>query len=725
MIGRWLATIVAGLLCGVLAIVLSIGVGSLLFSNTLPAAVPVSIGLALAATAIIATVVALTSSIHGAVAPVQEVPVIPLTAVVTAVVAALPAETGPDQTLATVIVAVALSTAIAGVCAFLLGYFKLGAFIRYVPYPVIGGFLAGTGWFIVIGGVGLALGEPPKWESFALLSNPLTAASLGLAVTLVVVLTAVESRSSNPLMLPGVVLATLAIFNLVILIVGVDDTTLHNNDWLVGVPEGETLWPPISFNDVATVDWGAVMIGMISMPVMVVITVIAVLLNDSGIELQTRQDVDLDQELRSVGSANLIAGATGGIAGFPSVSLTLLARRLRAPYRIVGVIVGGVALAALILGSFVLDIVPTFLLGGVLIWLGGGLMFEWLVRSFRRLDRWEYLIILVIFAAIVGVGFAEGMLFGLVAALLLFVFQYGQVDAVRLSVTGGDFQSSAVSEERRRRLAESGDAILIIRLQGFLFFGTADRFRKNLAERTAVAGGSGARYVLIDFGRVTGIDSSTILSFVRLTQTAERDGFTVVLSGLSPTIREAVERSGIVDHTVRIEPDVDTALKWCEDSLLAEQEPDVSGSAPRPIADLLALIVDDAEVAQRLIPYLERRAVAAGTTLIDEGAASDDIYLVESGRAAVEIRSNLDTPIRVARVGPGAIVGELAFYLHEPRAATVVSEEDMVVWLLTREALERLSDEAPRDALHFHQAMAAMLSRRLVGTNRILRFVAD
>ncbi|MCP4384936.1 MAG: SLC26A/SulP transporter family protein [Hyphomicrobiales bacterium] len=723
--GRWFAIVVSGVICGVLAVVLSIGVGSLLFSNSLHDAVPMSIGLALASTAIIAVVVAMTSSIRGAVALVQEVPVVALAAVVAAVVAALPADAEPSHTIATVIVAVALATALSGICALVLGYLQLGAIIRYVPYPVIGGFLAGTGWLIVGGGAGLALGEPLRWDSVTRLSDPSVAANLGLTVALVVILALLEGRTSNHLMLPGTVLATLVLFNLAILVAGVDSDTLHNMGWLVGLHQDDTLWPPITPAELVLVDWGAVAIGMISMPIMVVMTVIALLLNDTGIELETRRDVDLDRELRSVGSANLLASVSGGIAGFPSVSLTLLALRLHASYRSVGLIVAVVVLTALLLGNQVLDVIPTFLLGGLLIWLGGSLIVEWLVRTFQRLDRWEYFIILAIFAAIVGIGFGEGMLFGLVAALLLFVFQYGQVDAVRFSATGVDFQSSAVSEERRRLLAQSGEAILIIRLQGFLFFGTADRFRKDLAQRTADAGGAGAHYVVIDFGRVTGIDSSTILSFVRLSQTAELDHFTIVLSGLSPHLRRTIERSGIIGGAVRIEPDVDTALKWCEDALLAEREPGFSGSRPRPIADLLTLMVDDEDVAARLLRYLKKRSVTAGTILIAEGSASDDIYLVESGHAVVEIRSNVDTPIRLARVGPCAIVGELAYYLQEPRTATVVSEEDMIVWQLTREAVTRLHTEAPHDALVFHQAMAAMLSKRLIGTNRILRFLAD
>ncbi|WP_421722804.1 SulP family inorganic anion transporter [Bauldia sp.] len=722
--GTWMSIVVAGLICGILAVVLSIGVGSLLFSRVLPQFLPISIGLGLAATTVIAFVVALTSSIRGAVAPVQEVPVVALAGVVAVALVTLPAGASSQTVLATAIVTVAMSSVLSGIAAFVLGRLNLGALIRYVPYPVIGGFLAATGWFVVIGGLGLLVGEAPRWDNASDFLVPSTSINLCLAVVLFAALVAVEKRASNAYALPGLVIGALIAFNLVVFVGGIEHADLHEIDWLVSVPVGGVLWPHIDPSDLVHVDWSAVAVSLISMPIMVLMTIIALLLNVTGIELAIRRDVDLDRELRSVGSANVLAGAIGGVPGFPAVSLTLLARHLGAPYRAVGVLVAGVTLTALIIGEVLLDAVPTFLLAGLLMWIGGGLLVEWLVRSWQRLDIWDYAIIVAIFAVIVVIGFAEGMIFGLIAAVILFVVRYGQVNAVRVALTGRELQSSTTSEERQRLLTVFGDRILIIRLQGFLFFGTADRLRAALGEQTASEGNGHIRFVVIDFARVTGIDSSTISSFTRLTQIAEQAGFRIVLSGLSPALRETIERSDVA-NALTIETDVDAALKRCEDALLAELKPGFSDARPRPIAELLGLIVGDADTAERLIPYLTRKEVPAGTILVEEGAASDDIFMVESGHAAVEAVSGVNKPVRLARIGPGAIVGELAYYLREPRAARVTSEEDMVVWRLSREALERLRTEAPADALRFHESMAAMLSRRLVGTNRVLTFLAD
>lgn len=723
--GRLFTAVVAGLICGILAVVLSIGAGSLLFSLTLDTHLAATVGMALAATAVISLVVGLTSSIPGAVAPVQEVPVIGLTAVVVAVQSAMPEGASHDATFVTVVVAVVLSTLVAGIVAAGLGLVRGGAIVRFVPYPVVGGFLAGTGWLIVLGGFGLVFGHTPGVDDIGRLQNFSFATNLGLTLLFVVLLATIEARATSSLVLPGAILITLLIFNLVVVTTAIDPASLHDDGWLVRVSMDGNLWPPIALADLAVVEWRAVALAMIAMPTMVFMTVLSQLMNDTGIELETRADVDLDRELRTNGAANLLAGVVGGMPGFPSVSLTLLARRLGATSRLVGVLVAAVAVGALLLGSTVLDLIPTFLLGGMLIWIGGGLLVQWLFASYRRLDRWEYLVIVLIFGVIVGVGFAQGIFLGLVAAVVLFVIQYGRVDTMRLWLTGRDYQSSAAaSEERRKLLTALGDAIVIIRLQGFLFFGTADRLRRAV-ERYAASGEASARFVLIDFGRVTGIDSSTVLSLTRLVQVAERDGFIVVLSSLTTEHGNALQRGGLLPGpNLHFGSDIDASLRWCEDALLTEAHPEfVTG--PRTLMALLTGLISDEAMAARIAPHFEARDIPPDTYFIEQGAVSDDIFLVESGHAAVQVRSATGQPVRLATIGPGAIAGELAYYLQTPRTASVVSEEDMKLWRLSRASIDQLRAEAPEVALALHQAMATMLAGRLDGTNRVLRFMAD
>src|SRR5262249_18717489 len=151
-------------------------------------------------------------------------------------------------------------------------------------------------------------------------------------------------------------------------------------------------------------------------------------------------------------------------------SLTLLAARLGAANRLVGLLVAGVAGTTLLLGGRVLALVPTPLLGSLLVSVGGALIGEWLIGSRRRGATPEYVVIVLIFAVIVVGSFPLGVLAGLTAAVVLFVLEYGRLDTVRHVMRGSTHQSNAgASKERRDALREHGDAILFVALQGYLF----------------------------------------------------------------------------------------------------------------------------------------------------------------------------------------------------------------------------------------------------------------
>jgi SulP family sulfate permease len=721
--------LVAGVICGFLAIVLSIGHGSLLFVGPLTGYLPIGIGMALFATAVVATISALTSSTKGLIPVAQDIPVVALSAALLAVASAMPPDASDETVLVTVVVAAGLATAVTGLFSMLLGHFQLGRLIRFAPYPVVGGFLAGTGWLIMIGGIGLVINQPFSFQVVPSLMEAGTLVKLGLTACFVLMLILLQRGKPSPLQLPIIISIALLAFNAAVSGLQMSTDELRADGWLVELPEGGSFWPPISSSDLGLVDWSAVAAGLVGLPAVALLTVAALLMNATGIELDTQRDIDLDRELKSVGLMNLVAGGGAGLPGYCSISLSVLAARLDALHRPTPLIVAALAAAALIFGNVILDWVPTVILGGFLVWVGGSLLVEWLVLSYRRLELREYLVIPLIFVIIVGVDFAVGILAGLVAAVVLFAFEYGRLDIVRHEMSGARYQSSVETTDRRREALERfGSAILIVRLQGFLFFGTADGLRRRIHERVKSEPGR-IKFLVIDFRRVTGIDSSSVLSFIRLHQSAVRDDFVVVLAGASPAILRGLRRGGLGEEATprfRFEADLERGLKWCEDALLAESTPELLSGKSHNLEELLLEIVSDARSVAALAPHFERIEAEPGTRLIEQGSPSDDIILVESGYAAVEMAGDDATkPLRLATIGPGAIVGEISFYLQELRTASIVVEERLVAWKFTRRALAGLQADAPEAALELHRSIAAMLARRLGQTNRLLRILAD
>jgi SulP family sulfate permease len=726
---RVFKNIVAGLVCGFLGIVFSISFGGLLLPVTMIRFLPAAIGMTLFSTAVGAFISALSSPILGSVSVVEEVPLVVIAGMAGTIASDMAGRATPGATFVTIVAATMVATVATGLLLLLLGYFKLGSLVRFVPFPVVGGFMAGMGWLVFQGGVSLVAGTPITLSALGALTAPAVLLKGAVAVAFVSSIVVAQKRSKNGLILPLASLLALLLFNVVIHMGRIGPDVLHASGWLVPLPGGKGLWPPISPSDLARVDWSELLIGMIALPGIACMTVMALLMNASGIEFDSGRDVDLDRELRSVGMQGLFAGLGGGVPTFSAVSLTLLARRLGAANRITGLIVAGLVAAAIVLGQFVLDIVPTPLLGGLLAWLGGELIVEWLIVQARRLMLREYAIILLIFVVIVGVGFPFGILVGLIAAVTLFVFEYGRVETIRYVLRGSEYQSNIEgSEERRRMLTKHGDAILILRLQGYLFFGTAEHLRKRVLEEISSKARARVRFVIIDFHRVTGLDSSAALSFVRFEQAARRDRFMLVATGGSAVVRKALRRGGFAavenDTSLRFDDNIEQGLAWCESSLLDDIAPEINSAKEQSLDGFLRQILQSDVDTEDLLRYFERVEIEAGDTLIKEGASSEDIYFVEAGRAAVIIEGSGGS-LHLAQIGAGAIVGEVAFFLGRSRTASVVAENTLIAWRFTRARLRQLEAERPATAFRLHDGFAAILANRLASTNRLVRFFAD
>jgi SulP family sulfate permease len=71
-----------------------------------------------------------------------------------------------SQQFATVTLLIVSTTLFTGLLLLGLGYFKLGRIVRFLPYPIIGGFLAGSGWLLVQGGIGIMANTDPGFKWF-------------------------------------------------------------------------------------------------------------------------------------------------------------------------------------------------------------------------------------------------------------------------------------------------------------------------------------------------------------------------------------------------------------------------------------------------------------------------------------------------------------------------------------------------------------------------------
>lgn len=224
----------AGLIAGVLAIILQISFATLIFSGDLSPYLGKGIGLMLFSGFVIALVVALTSSFPVSIGSPQDSPAVILALIATSISTFLSESRNTSVTFATIIAAVTVTTLLTGAFFFLLGQFQLGRFIRYIPFPVVGGFLAGTGWLLMQGGLSAMTGQQVTFDSLYYFTLPLVVIRWLPGVVLAVVLLVVLRRWSHALVFPSILLAAIALFYLALPVLNVSISEVRDRSWLLG-----------------------------------------------------------------------------------------------------------------------------------------------------------------------------------------------------------------------------------------------------------------------------------------------------------------------------------------------------------------------------------------------------------------------------------------------------------------------------------------------------------
>jgi sulfate permease, SulP family len=435
----------------------------------------------------------------------------------------------------------------------------------------------------------------------------------------------------------------------------------------------------------------------------VMVAALQILFNISGTEVLVHRDLDTNRELRDAGALNVISGALGGIPGYHALSLTSLAERMSVNARTAGLIAATVPLAAVVFGASVIELIPRMIVGGVLVFLGLAFLVEWVWDKRKVLPPVEYLVVLLILATIIGTGkFLPGVVVGLVMAVILFAVSYGRIELVREVAFGETYHSNVDRPPAERAVLRTmGDEIQILLVNGFMFFGSANGLLELIRKRAET---DPPRFLVVDLRRVTGVDSSAVVAFVKVMHMAEASGFELVFTGASEAVRRLLARGGIVaSEVVRFEPDLDRGLQRCEEGLLRDEAVPV----PEPDGDGLA------GMPSGLRAHLEHVELPDGTVLIHQGESPDDVYVLASGRLRVETVTERGTRMRLRTLRPGVVVGEVAMYSGVPRTADVVAETPSVVLKLSKDSIERMEAEDPELAAALHRWLATTLAGRL------------
>ncbi|GAB4494069.1 MAG: SulP family inorganic anion transporter [Anaerolineales bacterium] len=630
---------------------------------------------------------------------------------------------GQRAITATVMAAVLLASLAVGVAYLCLGHRKLGEIIRFMPYPVSGGFLAGLGWVLLKSGMEIGTGKFAL-ETFL---NPTVLAAWLPALVFGLLLFILQQKNSlawlNPLIIIGAI-AGFYLFNLPFSSV----EELRQAGWLLVIAapqDAQVLFRYPLLTDFGEIQWGVILQNTGILLTLLFTALIGLLLNINGIEMAVRKDIDPNQEMRLAGAANILTLlAGGGIVGYPSAGLTIVAYKRGQPGRLLSFVVAALFGAALFFGVQYLSYLPNFVIGGLLISLGLNFMYEWLFEGWFKFSLTDFLVVLAIFFTVVFSDLLRGVSLGVVLMVIMFAVNYSKTNVIRTVLTGKNFQSSVDRPIKHAQyLREEGDQLLILRLQGYIFFGTAHSIYEWIKEHLQ-AKDNRTRYLVIDFTQTYGIDSSAAKVFTKLRFLSQTNQFTLVFVALSDKTLKKFARDGfnLRDPNFRTFETLDYAVEWCESLILS--------SSVMTIMTSSSLVQDldthfNPEEFKALVRYMQRLDVTEGHRLITQGEETPGLYLIDRGRATVYRELGDGRSLRLRTIGAGATVGEIGLYSGGLASASVVTEFSSKIYFLSPEGLKEMESEDPALANKFHRYVIRLLGQRLQNTTASMQALME
>jgi SulP family sulfate permease len=694
----------AGAISAVVQIAYCVSFAALIFTGDLAGGFALGLAGLIMGVVVTCLVIALTSTFSPVVGGPDSPAVAVMSVLASSIAAALSAKgAGTEQIVINVLIALSVSTLLTGVLLYGVGALRMGQWLRFIPYPVIGGFLAASGILLITGGIevvtqtDLSL-SPSSWQ---LLYSPLYGPQILVGLLFAIAIPLLARWIPAYLALPVAFFAFLVILDGALLGIVSDETV--RNAWFLPKLGELTLWWPANFVFGGQVDWGVIAQSSAEIGSFCAVMAIALLLDVSSLEVARQKTADLDQEFRSNGLANLLASVFGGFGGSLSMNACVLLDESGATTRWAGAIIGLVAAFILFSGIDVGAVVPKAILAGMLAYLGAVIIVELFATPTQ--SSWaEWALTAVMTLVIINFGYFMGVIVGVIGACLMFALSYSRIGVIRRHLTRKDFSSNVErSPEQSRLLRAEGKRVHVFWLSGFIFFGSSNGLFERIKRVIEAQSDQPVGYVVLDF---------------RLRNYCEEHGVTLGFSGLSESMRTSFDRAGFFGATRphQVFASRNEAIEWCEDMLLMHHE--VGEASTHSFESWLQSEFGGKVDFARIASYMQRQELGNGEFLFNQGEPSDSIVLQASGSVAITIIDEHGRPIRLRRMLGHTIVGEMGFYRGVPRAASVIAEEPTVIYRLTRDAFEKMQAEDPAAAAALHKLIIRLLSDRLDFANR-------
>lgn len=632
-----------------------------------------------------------------------------------------------ESILPTVILAICICSLLIGSIFLALGHFKLTRIVQYLPASLLNGFLACIGYKVMKAALTTTCGDiyykkPYKFMFWKLF---LPALPIGFGLYLI---KAYHVR--QPAFAICVTLAVpLALFYGFLFASGTSLEVARDqcvNTTLSSSCAGGWFYPEFSNGQFSSVyhtfnlqevDGGALLYSFKDLPAMVLIVTIDYLLKLAGTKKAIGFDFPFDNEMKTAGMSCLASALFGlSVPVFSQTKFTALNYGIthNVHSRIPGVVTGIFNAIMFFSGFPLINYLPRFFLGGLLIYAGLGFVVDNLIKSWNRVSREEFLAIWTIVIVNALTSLLVAVIVGIILAAIIFALTYGRIGVVKAFFEGRDYESKVVrSVKDSAKLTHLSKRYSIVQMQNYIFFGSAGQildFTKSfLADQKHLPSVARCRYIIFDWSNVYGIDFSGIGVFQNIVNILHQQRIMIVFTGIQENIIRSMLREGVLHIVAAVFDHLDLGVEWIEEQLLEwshlvrsrwlEFRPviklhDLAKNKAKH--DALEEVLKDIGYGHELWKFVKRIVLRKNQVLCEPGTPAEALYIVQRGKFSASFTDRDSNVRKIRSYARGAYINEMAVFTNAIQRYKIIADsEKSAVVAISRQEIARLRTSRP------------------------------
>lgn len=612
---------------------------------------------------------------------------------------------------------------LAGLFQILFGTVGLGRLIKYMPFPVVSGYLSGVGLYIIAAQTPIFLGLPQGSHFYEALQIPAGWQWQSIAVGAATIVAMMLAEKYLKL-IPAVITALLSGVSVYFISALFDPQLLVANNPLVigelggsgGIDFLQTLTG--RFDMLQHFRWADLSILFFPALTLAALLSIDTLKTCVILDSMTHSFHDSNRELIAQGSGNIVSALIGGMPGSGTMGATMVNISSGAQTRLSGFIEGTMAVIAFLLLATFIAWIPVASLAAILMVIGFRMIDKHSIKLLRtRKTSLDFIIIIAVAITALSVSLIAAAGVGLLLAIVLYIAQQIGASVIYRHQDGTEVRSRIVrSKEENTILNENGEAFSLYELHGSLFFGTANQLYSMLQEDL-----QHKKYIIMDMKRVQTVDLTAAHILLQIKDILhDKQGYLLLcrLPHKLPSgddLESYFNQVGLLKHLspIKVFDDLDDAIEWAENKIIKSYLIEEKKEKLLTVSEFDLFKGRKEETIAEIESLVESRSYKKGDTIYSEGDGSGEIFLIRQGLVRIMLPFSDRKSVHLSTLGQNNFFGEFSFLEGAPHYTDVIAASDTELYVISREAFDLFSIHHKKGAYLFMQSLATVLAERL------------